>query len=820
MNLFDFTAESSERKATLNPFGSYLEKNTDRFVKGAKENIPAPRAKNVKRSEPVTEEIDSKPKPSLKELLAKRYGTKTEEEVSEGVTGDDVTASYSKTEVQTPQSEVKTDTSFSSAMGRSAKDLAQSFWAVGAQIPRIGANIASLPIDIVGGRYFGEEVPAAQELAKNIREGGEVLTSKAGDFIGLDEDRKKIAEVTTDIAASFALPGWQIGKVWSVWEAIRGANMAKNVVADVVLKLAPIATKWVIDAAKYSAVSEGRLPTVWEAVVWAAITPVANMAKSLPWIRGITGKSEILNAGSVRPGTVTGKPTALYDKAGKLLGTEAQLQTSASRLYGATWDAYDVNNAISVARKFSPEEISALKNSQNPARDAAYLADAKQKGLYEIAKDVTKANTTPIPVESLWREVAWKVRNPVKEGISLLKWKERELVDEDLKALSAIENKVNSNSPLTLQEIHEFSVLMGKYSGNFYDGFAKDAGYELTRKGVKDLVYKFGWKELWKIDDEISSLIDARTNWRKIDEAVTATKSKYGNGVALEVAKFFSNLILTGGNITKAAVRTWVGSGQAKVSAFDAVDFSSQLGKNLKKINELTKGLEKSRTEEEALELIKRLKSQPIQETVPTIKKPSNTNLSDPIKEAEDFAKAKKLDEEIAKYVKEKENIAKPKNATLAPVEIRSWVYREPKKWEVIKKPSHTVEVNRKIVWLTEKGGVKNIIPSNQIKLNQWTYKPVRVILSDKDKEIMEYVSFNHRTLSKDNPSKSELSKLDSMWKSLENKWVKESEVFRRASFIKEEAKKVRSKDSETILDLLRTEDKPSLKKNIPKPKK
>lgn len=122
--------------------------------------------------------------------------------------------------------------------------------------------------------------------------------------------------------------------------------------------------------------------------------------------------------------------------------------------------------------------------------------------------------------------------------------------------LSNIEGKVNANSPLTLEEIHEFSVLMGKYSGNFYDGFAKDAGYELTRKGVKDLVYKYGGNELGKVDDEISSLIDARTNWRKIDEAVTATKSKYGNGVALEVAKFFSNLINTGGNITKATART------------------------------------------------------------------------------------------------------------------------------------------------------------------------------------------------------------------------------------------------------------------------
>lgn len=168
MNLFDFTAESSERKATLNPFGSYLEKNTDRFVKGAKENIPAPRAKNVKRSEPVTEEISSKPKPSLKELLANRYGTKTEE-VSDSASMDAESVSYSESDKPT-QSVNNSDTSFTSAMGRSAKDLAQSFGAVGAQIPRIGANLASLPIDIVGGRYFGEEVPAAQELAKNIRE--------------------------------------------------------------------------------------------------------------------------------------------------------------------------------------------------------------------------------------------------------------------------------------------------------------------------------------------------------------------------------------------------------------------------------------------------------------------------------------------------------------------------------------------------------------------------------------------------------------------------------------------------------------------------
>ena len=155
MNLFDFTAESSERKSTLNPFGSYLEKNTDRFVKGAKENIPAPRAKNVRRSEfPMRgeEEEASKPKPSLKELLAKRYGT---EEESADTTDTSVASSSSYSEPTTAEQVTsEPDTSFTSAMGRAGKDLAQSFGAVGAQIPRIVANIASIPLDIVGGRYF------------------------------------------------------------------------------------------------------------------------------------------------------------------------------------------------------------------------------------------------------------------------------------------------------------------------------------------------------------------------------------------------------------------------------------------------------------------------------------------------------------------------------------------------------------------------------------------------------------------------------------------------------------------------------------------
>jgi len=55
-------------------------------------------------------------------------------------------------------------------------------------------------------------------------------------------------------------------------------------------------------------------------------------------------------------------------------------------------------------------------------------------------------------------------------------------------------------------------------------------------------------------------------------------------------------------------------------------------------------------------------------------------------------------------------------------------------------KPTTKTTPNKEIIGLTEKGGVKNITPGNQVKYNQWVgYEPVRLVLSDKDAQIARY---------------------------------------------------------------------------------
>lgn len=798
-NLFDFQSPSTSLKSSLNPFWAAIEKKPVAQSAGISGlprwggmMSPTVGAPSVLPVNTETYPTRRKNVPSVRSAIDYLSDSEIEELVSQGASDEEI-MEIAK-EVAKEKAWQTEDKSFGDI-------LQENFGWLWAGFTSVLWNVASAsayldPTNYIGGRNVEEEAKKARGYAETL------FWEKGAEEMGWYWAGKFIWEMT----ALSAIPVWTtsealgpiVSKIWP--EKLRA-------IGEYVKQAAPksaMAAKTFIDsipsAAQFQLIDEGRV-TPETTAFYASLAPFLNVLKSVPWISKITGKSEILNASAIN------KWEAIYEEGGKrLLWTTAQLNAALDRV---GWDASELS------RKMTKEAIASIETKwisrpQDLVRELdkkiTELSSARRKMLEGEKTLFDKTNSQAV-YDYKWTKT---VSSPIDDAFDDL---EKAISPESRAQLQYLKEKYSKWGGLTANEVDDLSRLHKEYNNAFEKSWViskSKEGFEGTRKELKGLVAS---TEIGKaaqiLDKTMSPMIDLKNRAELIREAVDMSKSKIWIKFGEQAGRAISNAFdaKTGRWVAKTIGSTW----ELKKSTLSITEIAKKLKSDLELIKKLSQWVEKTRSEKEALEFIAKFKldgKTPTVEYGSVIKNPSSWK--SPVSIKEEFKKA----------VERWEYIPKQKNATGTPVEIRNWVYREPKKWEVIKKPSSTGEVNRKIVWLTEKGWVKNILPSNQIKLNQWTYKPVRVILSDKDKEIMEYVSFNHRTLSKDNPSKSELSKLDSMWKSLENKWVKESEAFKRASFIKEEAKKIRSKDSETILDLLRTEDKPQLKNNIPKPKK
>lgn len=103
--------------------------------------------------------------------------------------------------------------------------------------------------------------------------------------------------------------------------------------------------------------------------------------------------------------------------------------------------------------------------------------------------------------------------------------------------------------------------------------------------------------------------------------------------------------------------------------------------------------------------------------------------------------------------------------------------------------------------------GVKWVQPKNQAKFNQWeNYEAVRVVMDDKDAQIVRYGALNSKAMKSWAPTASQRSEMDQIAKNL---WMTYGEIKTRSEEIKKLAREVRSKDKEVILDL--TKKKSSL---------
>lgn len=225
LNLFDF-ASAKPDYSSLNPIG--------KGIAPSKQKAPAPYSPTVslaesKRIQSNLKSQVTKPSPAIKEEVLSDEDLKAL--VDEGATDEEIVAieeqirnerkvpsdKASMTQPMTTTEDVPKEEGFGSFLAERAKETTvDPLRAVAANVPRIASNLASLPLDIVGGLYFGEEVPQATSLASKIRKKGEELTSTMEGDYGFDETKAGFGRVATDIGSALLIPGGQVGKAGSV----------------------------------------------------------------------------------------------------------------------------------------------------------------------------------------------------------------------------------------------------------------------------------------------------------------------------------------------------------------------------------------------------------------------------------------------------------------------------------------------------------------------------------------------------------------------------------------------------------------------------
>lgn len=128
-------------------------------------------------------------------------------------------------------------------------------WGAISEIPQIAGNVLWLASDV--GWFVRwqskEEREAASNIAKWLWKSGKEFVQKYGAYQP-ESTAAKVWETAADIWASMAVPGWVLKS--GVW-------LAENI--------ARWAVQWAIEMGKYTWVSEGRLPTAWEAGAWALL---------------------------------------------------------------------------------------------------------------------------------------------------------------------------------------------------------------------------------------------------------------------------------------------------------------------------------------------------------------------------------------------------------------------------------------------------------------------------------------------------------------------------------------------------------------------
>lgn len=353
-------------------------------------------------------------------------------------------------------------------------------------------------------------------------------------------------------------------------------------------------------AVGYQAASEGDV-SLWKTAAFAALNPIANIAKSLPWVRSITGKSDILNAGKIA------NKQALMTPSGKIISDKDTLDAAARRIAGGSPE-----QAQKTIDAISKIDVKWVNNGDKLFSTLQWRVE-KMSGIQDrvlgFDKKLYKPENTAIV--SVFKDEVRKV-NPFTNALDDLS---APSVMEKLKADDAVKvqyyTKKFVKEGLSKLEQNELARIYGRQFDTFKwaTPIPSKAWFLNTQQWMKEVIRRDMTPISKKIDKQISDAIATRDVVKEINNKVAEAKSKITTRLGEQIGRIATNILdKSTFGVLRGITRTLWGSGEVKEGVMTAVEISKQLSKDLATVKKISKLLDTATTKEQVMNIINSFK--------------------------------------------------------------------------------------------------------------------------------------------------------------------------------------------------------------------
>lgn len=644
---------------------------------------------------------------------------------------------------------------------RSVSPIGDIVWWAVSQVPRILANTIGLAWELGGYINPMDNPEATKAISRQIQwigETGGQFVEKYGAYDPMST-ATAIGKEWANIGSVLATPGW-----------VLGAGLKS---APLLGKVALWATAGAIDAAKYSAVSRAELPTGSELAIGASlgglVPAVWGLYGSLKWTKAFTPKVSELSQAAAKVWTEMENlwKYGLQTQRGIIDWQEAIITKPSKTIWDVVKTPFatkDTNKLIgraltpSYAGKTGKQIVYNIANTEKRATELHKLVrtwklDGSLDSLQDAAETVVNwLDTVGERIGGAIGKLEWKSRISLPTR-SEIRWVLKSAIEQDAGAFQALKKFADRTKwELSYSDLFKVKKIYSKEIS------------KLTRNGDGGTD---SYSALVKWVQEITDILD------------TAVEKKLVGSKFADDKRIYRTLKELASDIAKSAQVDARRSPQTLTEQLGFIQALTSPGEFAKRAfaREIGEMNTRGGTWKQFIDIlderaVKNARNVP----KPKVTPPKKPNVLSPKWKTQPSGQSKNP-------IK---GVAVPKPATPAPVVPKPAVWKTP------------------IIWLTEKGGVKNVLPWNQVKYNQWNwYEPVRMVLTDRDADIARWWALQNKGMK--TPSSSIYSEMKSIENRLKKDWMERTDIQNRVQEIKDIAKNARSKTESVLVDLRKT---------------